>query len=295
MRAPYRLDFTADALRRLSTNVVDRFEDGEYMRALQDRAGAAIVRVRQTSGDLLKLRIEGKGGERFVSTVETMLGTQVDLRLWYRKCKPVPWLARLAQEVRGVKPPRYPTLWEALCHAIIFQQISIVAAAAIMQRVIERFAVSIADGGVRLYAFPPPELIAAASVENLRACGLSVNKASALQSVAAAIGEGTFDPAAIEALPSPQAIAELCRLRGIGPWSATVVLLRGLGRLDMFPLKDSGVAASLKALSGNQNVDLDRLLEQLGNQRGMLYFHLLLGRIAQRRSAAATAATRPGS
>ncbi|MBV9737801.1 MAG: hypothetical protein JO177_06475, partial [Candidatus Eremiobacteraeota bacterium] len=65
-----------------------------------------------------------------------------------------------------------------------------------------------------------------------------------------------------------------------GPWSAAVILLRGLGRLDVFPLNDSGVAASLKLLSGRTTVNLDRLLLQLGDQRGMLYFHLLLGRLA---------------
>lgn len=294
VRTPYRLDLTTDALRRLSTNVVDRFEGGEYMRALEDRQGFAVVRVRQESKKALSVRIEGKRGERFVPTVEEMLGTQADLRPWYRNCKSVPWLDRLARELRGVKPPRYPTLWEALCHSIIFQQISIVAAGAIMHRVIERFAPSILVGDTRLYPFPRPEIIAAASAENLRACGLSVNKVAALQSVAGAVLEGRLDPQAVSEMPTPQAVAALCELRGIGPWSAAIVLLRGLGRLDVFPLKDSGVAASVRALSGNQDVDVDALLATLGNQRGMLYFHLLLGRIAQRRAAAASVATRTG-
>lgn len=291
VRTPYRLDMTVDALRRLSTNVVDRFEAGEYMRALQDREGHAIVRVRQNSKHGLELRIEGKHGERFVPTVETMLGTRVDLRPWYRSVKGVPWLDEIARRIRGVKPPRYPTLWEALSHAIIFQQISIHAAAAIMHRVIERFALSFCASSIRLYPFPQPEIIAGASIENLRACGLSVNKVAALQSAAAALIEGRIDPAGVAKLPTPQAVGALCELRGIGPWSAAVVLLRGLGRLDVFPLKDSGVASSVKALSGNHDVDIDALLAMLGAQRGMLYFHLLLGRIAQRSAAAQTPAT----
>jgi len=206
----------------------------------------------------------------------------------------VPWLDHLARELRGVKPPRYPTLWEGLCHAVIFQQISIHAAGAIMHRVIERFARSIVASNGRLYPFPQPEILAAASVENLRSCGLSVNKVTALKSVAGALIEGRLDPQAVSQLPTPQAIAALCELRGIGPWSAAVVLLRGLGRLDVFPLKDSGVAASLKALSGTHDVDLGGLLATLGKQRGMLYFHLLLGRIAQRRANGASPATRTG-
>jgi DNA-3-methyladenine glycosylase II len=67
-------------------------------------------------------------------------------------------------------------------------------------------------------------------------------------------------------------------LRGIGPWSASVVLLRGLGRLDAFPLRDTGVASSIALLSGDPATQADAILARLGDMRGMLYFHLLLGR-----------------
>ena len=77
------------------------------------------------------------------------------------------------------------------------------------------------------------------------------------------------------------------QLRGIGPWSAAVVLLRGFGRLDTFPLRDSGVARTAALLSGDPNVDLDAVLEALGPTRGMLYYHLLLGRLRNLTPAAA--------
>jgi DNA-3-methyladenine glycosylase II len=60
-------------------------------------------------------------------------------------------------------------------------------------------------------------------------------------------------------------------------------MLRGLGRLDIFPLHDSGVARSVALIAG-EDADLDRILEVLGPTRGMLYFHLLLGRLEQSRS-----------
>ncbi|MGZ3510494.1 MAG: hypothetical protein ACXVAC_19240, partial [Vulcanimicrobiaceae bacterium] len=70
-----------------------------------------------------------------------------------------------------------------------------------------------------------------------------------------------------------------CSVRGIGPWSAAVVLLRGFGRLDTFPMGDSGVARSIRLLTGDPNAQVDGVLEALGPTRGMLYFHLLLGRL----------------
>ena len=57
------------------------------------------------------------------------------------------------------------------------------------------------------------------------------------------------------------------------------MLLRGLGRLDVFPLRDSGVARTLALLSGNPRIDQEEVLEALGPVRGMLYYHLLLGRL----------------
>jgi DNA-3-methyladenine glycosylase II len=52
-----------------------------------------------------------------------------------------------------------------------------------------------------------------------------------------------------------------------------------MGRLDTFPLRDSGVARSLSLLAGEMHVDQGELLERLGDMRGMLYYHLLLSRM----------------
>jgi DNA-3-methyladenine glycosylase II len=134
-------------------------------------------------------------------------------------------------------------------------------------------------GGAACVAFPPPARWLAAGEEALRGAGLSRNKVAHLRSVASAIEDGELDEAAIEALPTTDASAKLCEVRGIGPWSAAVILLRGFGRLDIFPLRDSGVARSVALLAG-ADTDLDALLRALGPVRGMLYFHLLLGRLA---------------
>jgi len=72
------------------------------------------------------------------------------------------------------------------------------------------------------------------------------------------------------------------RLRGIGPWSAANILLRGFGRLDTFPLADTGVAANMALLSEDPRIKADAVLDGLGDIRGLLYFHLLLGGRAMR-------------
>ena len=280
VRDPFRLDLTVDALRRLASNVVDVVdENGTYHRAVSDRASTALLAIRTADRSSLELRATGRDPERWVPVVERLLGTAADLTQWYRRSARIAWLRPIAAALRGLKPPRYPSLWEACAHAIVFQQISIHAAASIMRRAVESLGYSVTVGSVRCVAFPAAERWLAAGDEILRGAGLSRNKIGHLRSTAAAFASGSIDETALEALPTPEAALRLCGIRGIGPWSASVVLLRGLGRLDVFPLRDSGVARSLALLSGDAAIDQAALLERLGPVRGMLYYHLLLARL----------------
>ncbi|HZT12057.1 MAG TPA: hypothetical protein VFA29_04620 [Candidatus Baltobacteraceae bacterium] len=276
---PYRLDLTADALRRLAANVVDVVDGGAYRRVLADERGSNLVEVTQPREDALRVRIDGAGAARWLPVVERMLGVHAPLGGWFERTAPFPWLAYLARELAGLHPPQYPSLFESLAHAIVFQQISIHAAASIMRRFVERLSVPVSANGAALYPFPSPESVLAASDEALRAAGLSANKTAHLRSAAEATLNKAVTREEIDALPTARAAERLCEIRGIGPWSAAVVMLRGFGRMDVFPLKDSGVARSLSALSGDPSIDAHALLEALGPLRGMLYFHLLLGRM----------------
>jgi DNA-3-methyladenine glycosylase II len=116
----------------------------------------------------------------------------------------------------------------------------------------------------------------------LRSFGISPNKVATLRRVGEAIESGALDEARLEELPSHEAASVLQEIKGIGPWSATVILLRGFGRLDLFPMNDTGVAQSLKFVTGEAKIDVTGLLEDLGSQRGMLYYHLLLARLEAR-------------
>jgi DNA-3-methyladenine glycosylase II len=285
VRPPYRLDLTVEALRRVRGNVVDIMTpDGRYLRALSHAGHVNVVEVRQINRDKLDVRITGRAARAHLQTIATMLGTEVDLRDWYKRAKCFPWLKRLTTELRGIKPPRYPELWEALCHGIVFQQLSIAAAAAIMQRFVERFSSPVQHGAISLYPFPRPEVVAEARERDFRDIGLSRMKVSYLRAAAHAIMSGAIDPLRIDRLSSEAAISELRTIQGIGRWSAAVVLLRGFGRLDVFPPTDSGVSRAMKLLSSNPRIDEQKVLSALDGVRGMLYFHLLLGRLRGIRS-----------
>ena len=270
-------------LRRLSTNLVDVFADGAYRRLLGDPSAPLLLTARQPAPDALAVRLEGPGAHDVdpAATVARALGTQVDVSPFEAGAARVPWLDAIARAARGVKPPRYPSLWETICNAVVYQQVSIHAAGAILRRVIERYATPVDAQAVRLYPFPAPTTLLGADPAELRACGLSINKVNALVAAATAIGEGALDETALEPLPTPQLVEALVAHRGIGPWTAAVVALRGFGRLDVFPMKDSGATALLRTLSGDAAVEVEPIIAALRPQQGMLYYHLLLGRLAR--------------
>lgn len=282
VRAPYRLDLTAIVLRRLSTNVVDVFDGTRYRRLVGAFDDPTLLTVEQAAPDAVHVSLDGPDAAAFepLALVRRLLGGDVDLRDFYAHAERLPWLAELVRRARGVKPPRYPSLWETVCNAVVYQQVSIHAAGAILRRTIEHFAAAFETVAGPIFPFPPPHVLRDADPAVLRELGLSVNKVTALKNAAAALGAGTLDEAALEALPTPALLEALVAHRGIGPWTAAVIALRGFGRLDVFPRGDSGAAAGLRRLSGDPEIDAEAVLAALEPQQGMLYYHLLLGRLS---------------
>jgi DNA-3-methyladenine glycosylase II len=292
---PYRLDLTATVLRRIPLNPVDVLADGRYLRALAGPGGPCVVAVTQAAGaDVLDLVVYTPAGPAadaalvpgVAETVARMLGTQVDLAGFYAAARGVPRLYPLVEQAAGVKPPRYPTLWEAICNAVVFQQVSIDAAMTIMRRFVAHCSAPVTFGETTLYPFPTAEAALTADPAGLRAQGLSGAKVRTLQDLADLLLAGRLTAAELDALPTPAALARLTALRGIGPWTAAVIMLRGFGRLDVFPAGDSGARRSMAGLlgvaEGERGVDGAAILAALGPCRGMLYYHLLLWRLQQR-------------
>jgi DNA-3-methyladenine glycosylase II len=284
VRAPFRLDLTATVLRRLSSNVVDVFDGTTYRRLLGEPHAPTLLSVTQRSPSEIEVRVEGPGASQIDphAAARRTLGVDVELDAFYTGARTVRWLDELATGARGVKPPRYPTLWESVVNAVVFQQVSIHAAAAILRRVIERYAPPHVIADVRLAPFPAPQTLRDADPQELRALGLSINKINALVAVARAIDERRLVEEPLDALPTPELMTALVAHKGIGPWTAAVIALRGFGRLDVFPMNDSGVAASLRTLSSDPVLDAAPIIAALAPQQGMLYYHLLIARLVAR-------------
>lgn len=248
---PFRLDATVAVLRRDERNVVDRWDNGRYLRLLSLSAGPLLVAVEQTGRpddpELTVSLVSGQASARdaAVATVRLVLGVDVELKGFYVQARTDPVLGDLVAPVVGLKPPRFPSLFEALVNAVACQQISLAVGITLMGRLAHSFGPRLRLGRREYFAFPEPSAVAAASEEELRELGFSGNKARCILALSHRLVEGGLNCADLENTSNDRALSCLQALPGIGPWSAEYALLRGLGRLDVFPANDVGAARNL--------------------------------------------------
>jgi DNA-3-methyladenine glycosylase II len=289
---PFRLDLTVWALRRRRDNAIDGWDGTTYRRVLVVGATPLIVTVNQVERpDMprLRVRVDGPTATSEVSpalivVLERLLGLRVDLTAFYQLAAGDPRLGHLAERFRGVKPPRFPTSFEALLNAIACQQITLTQGIRLLNRLAEAHGPVGPDDVPTIRALPGPDDLASLDPEALRGLGFSHQKARALVEVSRAILDGRIDLDTLANLNDLAAVVRLRELRGVGRWSAEYVLLRGLGRIHIFPGDDVGARKNLHRWLG-----LPSALDYAGVQRavagwypyaGLVYFHLLLDRLA---------------
>jgi DNA-3-methyladenine glycosylase II len=156
-----------------------------------------------------------------------LLGAEFDLAS-FRPDDPL--LAELAVRLRGYRPPLSPDPFEMLVGAISAQQISLRAALAVRNRLIERFGLH----AEHAYAFPTRDRVAATTREELTALGFSGRKADYILALARA----ELDLGALAGLPDEDVKAALVQLPGIGEWTADWFLARHLARPHAWPAGD---------------------------------------------------------
>ncbi len=290
---PFHLEATVRLLQRRPINRIDVWEDDRYLRLL-DLDGDLFLASVTNAGtvDEPDIRAVLQNGRPTASQrrhsgaiLRRTLGLDQQPVAFERLAGEDPALRMLAHSLHGMRPPRFPTLFEAIANVIPFQQVSLDAGAAIVARLVERFGRPSVIAGRTWFAFPEAGAIAGASVAALQDIGLSGAKARSLHEMAGRVLRGDLIEERLAALSTDEAMRLLMDLPGIGPWSAGVLLLRGLGRMDAFPSGDVGVArglARLLDLPANRLFDYEDYVRRFGEQRGYLYFYNLGAQLLSR-------------
>jgi DNA-3-methyladenine glycosylase II len=251
--APFRLDLTAWALRRRPSNLIDRWDGETYRRVLVMNGQPAELAVRQFGPpDSARISVN-LSGPRMAANVqasakvalERLLGLRANLSKFYRMAEVDSKLSELAQRFRGLKPPRFPTVFESLANAIACQQMSLSLGILLLSRMTESFGVAVAGTAGRAHAFPRPEDMASLEPTAFRKLGFSYNKGRSLIDLARACVDGRANLEELANLNNEASVQRLLEFRGVGRWSAEYALLRGLGRLNVYPGDDVGARNNL--------------------------------------------------
>lgn len=288
---PFRLDLTVWALRRRPTNQIDCWDGNAFRRVLEIDHKPAEIFVQQNGAadkpsllvNITAQSLPSSGQKEVQNKLERMLGLRKELSSFYRLAKQDSKIAPLVEEFRGLKPPRFPTVFEAVANGIACQQLSLLVGILLLSRLAGKYGQTIGSSAADLRSFPAPEDLTGTRFRSLKALGFSGHKAEFLLAIASKLQRGNLDLENLEYCDNQAALQALEQLPGIGRWTAEYVLLRGLGRLNVFPGDDVGAQNNLARFLGRRKPldyeEVRRAVAKWQPYAGFLYFHLLLARI----------------
>jgi len=152
----------------------------------------------------------------------------------------------------GIEPPRKVQLFESLLKAIVSQQLSVAAAATIHSRVVEQFRCGLS----RLDA----ARIASSDEVDLTACGLSKSKARSVKELASCVLDKSLpSEKELREMADEDIVESLTSVRGIGKWTAQMILIFQLGRPDVLAVDDLALRKGLAILVGRKELQSSRM------------------------------------
>lgn len=157
-----------------------------------------------------------------------------------------PRMSAVIDQVGAVQREVDPDLFSSVVHHIVGQQISTKAQATIWQRM--REALHNVD----------PDSVLSAGAEKLQALGISFRKAEYIMDFAQNVHSGSFDLEGIWEKTDEEAIAQLSALRGVGVWTAEMILLFCMQRPNVFSFDDLAIQRGLRMVYHHRNIDRAR-------------------------------------
>ena len=262
-RGPYSLAFSA----RLAGDATRTFRDGLLRATLVVDARVERALAWQVPDGRVVLRAESEAG---LQRLRFVLAVDDDHTPFLRRFADDPLLGGAVRGLRGFRPLRVPTVAQALLRALCEQLIDS-KTAWLLEKTIVRATTPALDG---LHAPPTTADFARLSPADLRGLGLHARRAAALVRICRSL-----DLERLRELPTDAVAARLERERGLGPWTAGLVCLLGLGRTERGLVGDLGLIKLCAALHGRLATagDTAALLAPYGEWAGLASLYLLHG------------------
>jgi DNA-3-methyladenine glycosylase II len=228
---PYDFELSTERFRAFGPDIANLWYEGGVHRVV----GGREIRIEAAPGGV---EVEPLDDET-EPVARAMVGAGFELDPFYAWAEGDEVLRELVPRLAGLRPPLAPDPYEALVSAISAQQVSLFAAFAIRNRMVERFGVR----GVHAYEFPTRQRMAQANEEQLTELGFSRRKAEYVLGVA----RSDVDFGALHTLSDDEVKTTLTSIRGLGEWTADWFLARHLARPRAWPAGDLGLVKAVSA------------------------------------------------
>ena len=152
-------------------------------------------------------------------------------------------LARAIEAVGDIRRPVDGDVFTSVVKSIVGQQISTSALKTVLGRMMDAL-----DGTIT------PESINSISIDDLQSCGMTFRKAEYIKSFAEKVRSGEFDISALDNMSDEDAISALTSLKGIGRWTAEMILIFSMNRMDIFAFDDVGIHRGMRMVYHHKEV-----------------------------------------
>ncbi|MGH8066412.1 MAG: DNA-3-methyladenine glycosylase family protein [Candidatus Entotheonellia bacterium] len=288
-KAPFNLNLTLQRYRLFGQDAAHAYFDGVYHRVIKvaDRLWVYTLCEAGTPEEPV-VRVQILGGRAQVrhrtaveADVYNSLSLDLDLASFYHWASADPILTQLIAHCYGMRPPRAPTLFEALVTSISAQQVNLAFATTTRSRLILRFGRSVTLDGRIYYAFPTPASLVEASLQELRDMQFSWRKAEYIVNLARLVATRELRLEEFPPLSNEEIIERITLVKGLGRWTADWLLARGLGRGDVIAAGDLGVRKAVgKFYFGGQIPSIDDIrtfAARWGTFQNLTVHYLLAG------------------
>lgn len=286
--APY--DFELSTKIFFSDKSIRKYENNQFSQLITVNDKPILVVVKSIGTvDNPKLSVNFKSNEE-LSEDEAKIGLEIinkifnldfDLGPFYNEVKFDKITHKLTEKLNGLKSPVAASVFEALVDAIVEQQISLRVAHSIERKIIKKYGSTLNVDGHIYHAYPTPKQLNNAPFDELRACGLTLRKTEYIKDISKLIVEGELDLEKFrEYEDAEKIIKELCKIRGIGLWTAEFVMIRGLNRLESLPADDIGIRRVISHYyCQDRKISSDearKIAENWGKWKGLASFYLII-------------------
>jgi DNA-3-methyladenine glycosylase II len=292
---PFNFDLTAKVFSDevglcMRDEQICKYSDRKYWTVLRVNE-KLILAVVKSIGDVNKPKLEvdlisnerlsEDDKEKSEAIISRIFNLDFDLKPFYRDAKNDGVLLKLIEKLYGLKVPQTSNIFEAFVYVILEQQISLQAAYNIERRFIKKYGDVLKINGKEYYAFPTPERVASIRVDDMCMCGMSRRKAEYICNIAKLISKNKLKVEELKHKKDEEVLQELCKIRGVGRWTAELVMIRGMGRLLVIPAADLGLRDHIAYyyLKNKKRASIDevrQIAEKWGKWRGIAGFYITI-------------------